>query len=516
MDRTQRESDDNIRRVAPAVSRAYRLGRQHPDEAFGELRPYLERDEMPAYFCQPVGWAIYRYIKAHLQQLAPQEATTLLSYWLAIAPDRPDMTGSYMMMLAAQLRKLHPDGFSLAAYCRNAGLDLLRDDDYQATIGHTADGQTTTYQPLAAKVATGLYKELKQSRNPEAAREFLPFFEMVARRCTSFEYSALYIANLHAWMGQKDQAIAMLRQQLQRRQQWYLWKHLGELLDTRLRLSCYCKALTLCDDDKYLGDIHLWLALQLEASAPDRAAAEIGVYIATYRSNFWGLSHQAIEAEGRLKAVSPAKDRLQFYLEQSLPAEDFAFADCPQAEFVMQGLVRNRDGKQRARLSCDSRHLTVMVAPTPVLRQAKAGQVLLCRYRRENHRTQLLTTRPTGRTASLPTHGTAGDNHRSQTTSPGRTVSTTPHGADGDNHRNKMPSTGRTVSTTPNGGASQPTRRIEGKVKRKEGQLFAFVGNCFIPPRLCQKASLADGQHVRVKAIRQPDSRWRAEEIEVL
>lgn len=482
MDRTLRESEDNIRRVAPAVSLAYRLGRQHPDEAMGELRPYLERDEMPAYFCQPVGWAIYRYLKAHLQQLPPGEATTLLGYWLAIAPAKPDMAGSYMMALAAQLRKLHPDGFSLAGYCRKAGLGLLRDDDYQAAVGRAADGSATTYPPLATKVASALYKELKQSRSPEAAREFLPFFETVERRCPDFEYSALYIANLHAWMGQTDKAVAMLCRQLQRRQQWYLWKHLGELLGAKLRLACYCKALTLCGDDNYLGDIHLWLALQLETSIPARAAAEVGVYLATYRSNLWHLSPTALALEGRLKAVSPAQDRLRFYVEQSLPAEDFAFADCPQAEFVMQGLVRNREGRQRARLSCDSRHLTVQVPPTPVLRQAKAGQVMLCRYRREDHHTILLSIRPTGRSVSPTAHGSA--------------TATAAHSA--------------------HGAAPRPVRRIEGKVKRKEGQPFAFVGACFIPPRLCQKASLADGQRVRARAVRQADGRWRAEEIETL
>ena len=75
MNREERESQENIRRVSHVVSRAYALGReQKTDEAFDTLRPYLERNEVPSYFCQPAGWTIYRYVKEKMSECRKSQA----------------------------------------------------------------------------------------------------------------------------------------------------------------------------------------------------------------------------------------------------------------------------------------------------------------------------------------------------------------------------------------------------------------------------------------------------------
>lgn len=482
MNDEERETQENITRIAPVIRQAVALRKAGRfDEAFATLRPYFERNEVPSYFSQPAGWAVYSYIKANMSRLYPQEATTVFGYYLNISPHEPDMVNSYVMILAANYKKLHTMEFDFIAFCRSWNLTTFRDEDYLSAQGKTSDGKPITYQSTAVKVATLLYKDLKRQHTPEIIEEFMPFFVALLTRCPDYEFTPLYIANMHAWCGKCDEAISQFREMLVSNQQWYLWKHLGDLLDNQLKVSCYCKALSMTDKEEYIGEIHLALAKLLEKSNPQQAAYEVGKYLSTCREHNWRIKSDGYIMESRLRNITPEADGKAFYVENVAEAEQYAYDEQPQSEFVFSGSIVNRKGKKRACLDNRAEHVHLKVPFTPELQKASAGDVFICRYTTNNNRYVLLTAHPTGRRVRVQPHGNhSAGNHEQQ-------------------HQNNM--------------RGNETRELEGVVRRRDGQPFAFVNDCFIPPHICSSAALTNGQHIRVLAFKQDDGRWRARRL---
>lgn len=471
MNKEERESQENILRLSPVISKAYSLGKEKKvDEAFETLRPYLERDEVPTYFCKPTGWTIYRYIKEKLSLLLPSEATAIFGHYLNLCEQKPDTVHSYIMVLAVSYKKLHTQEFRFVDFCRSWGLDNFRDEDYVSTKTTNQDGKTITYHSLVVKVATLLYKDLKHLRSPNYASEFLPFFNMVLTKCPDYEFTPLYIANLHAWNEDKDTAITMFRKMLVNKQQWYLWKHLGDLLDNDLRLSCYCKTLTMTDKENYIGEIHLALSSMLLASNPGQAAYELQSYVTTYQKNGWRLRPEAYEIKKALGDAKPSDcGKSYHYGQNSIKAEAFVFEDFPEDEFVYTGTIVNHSGKQRACLNNRKKHIFVKVPMSPEFRKAGKGDVFLCRYNVRDRITTIFTIHPTGKKVNSETR----------------------------------------VTTSSQGLFQGEAKTVEGKVRIRTDKPYAFLDNYFITPQLRQSSNLVDGQIIRANAIKQQDGRWR-------
>lgn len=474
MNKGERESQENIIRLGPVISKAYGFGKEKKiDEAFETLRPYLERDEVPSYFCHPVGWTIYRYVKSKQLQLSPSEAATIFRYYLNFCEHKPDIMHSYIMVLAVSYKKLHNQEFQFIDICRSWGLSNFRDEDYISVKTTMQDGKNITYQSLAVKVATLLYKELKRMGSPEMAKEFMPFFKVVHDKCPDYEFTPFYIANLYALSGDKDTAITMFKNMLVDKQQWYLWKHLGDLLDNTLRFSCYCKSLTMIDKEDYLGDMHLSLSSLLLNDNPEQAAYELQCYVFTYKKNGWKLRSEVYEIKEKLGTATPSHAGKSFYEHNSVPAENFAFSGFPQDEFIYTGNIVNHSGKPRACLNNRRRHLFVKMQITPLLRKANKGDIFLCRYNNNGRDTKVLTLHPTGKNINIEAKYV--DSNLGQ--------------------------------------AKGETKQVEGRVKFRDDKPFAFLNSYFIPPRICQSFNLTNGQFIRAEAIRLQDGRWRVVKI---
>lgn len=472
MNREERESQENIHRISDVISKVYSLGKEHKtDEAYKTLRPYLERDEVPTCFCQSAGWAIYRYVKEKLSTLLPEQARTIFSYYLNFCSHKPDMVHSYMLILAMMYTKLHMQEFPFIEFCRAWNLNNLRAEDYVSTEGKGADGKPIIFQSLAIRTATLLYKEIKSHPSSENAREFMPFFENMLQRCPDYEFTPLYIANLHAWQGDKETAIAMLKRMLIKKQEWYLWQHLGDLMDDKIKLSCYCKALTMIDKEEYIGKIHLALSSLLASQCPEQAAYELQAYVNTYQRNGWKCNAEAYDIMKQLSSVTPAINGKSFYLQHMAVAEDFVFSEYPQDEFVFTGVRTNAKGKPRACLGNRKKRLFVKIPLTPPLKKAKEGELFACRYNTQGGHTNLLTLHPTGKHLSI--------NMGKPTSQP----------------------------------VANEESVVEGKVRIRPDKPFAFLDKYYISPRLRQSFSLVDGQIIKAVVTQQQDGRWRVVKI---
>lgn len=473
MERSERESMDHIKVIGPVISEAFRLGKDKQyDKAYHVLEPYFQKDEVPEYFCQPAGWTIYRYIKENMQRIPSSQATKIFGYYLNFCAHKPDLLHSLMMVLAIAYKNQHRQELFFSAFCQRWGLENFREEDFKSEKGQLDNGKPLTFQSLAVKTAACLYKELKVNYASENISAYIPFFLMIKEKCPEYEFTSLYNANLYAWMGDKDKSVSMFKDMLVHQQQWYLWKSLGDLLDKDLKLSCYCKALSMMNKEEYILEIRYSLADMLCQENKPQAVYELNRYMSTCQQKEWRVKAHAYELLKLLSGVAPVANPKEFYDLHIKDAEDFVFAEYPSDEFVFTNRFVNKKGKNVAKLLCQKKHIQLNVPLSTLPSHAGEGDVFLCHYLQEDKRSMLLTIHKTDKHIQLK----------------------------------KAPST-----------SAEQQKEITGNVTRREDQPFAFLNKkYFISPSLCNKYHISDGIHISAKVIQQPDGRWRVTKIKSL
>ena len=374
-------SQEHIMVIAPDIAKAYQLGKDHKyDEAYHVLVPLFEAKEIPSYFEEPCGWTIYRYLKKNEDKLSTRDVKKALAFYLTFASCKPNLLHSCIMIQAANLEKKHENDFRFIEFCRMWKLESLREEDFLSEKGATENGKSIEFQSLAEKVATRLYKELKQRHTVEFVNELFPFFETIKKKCPSNRFIGMYIAQLYYWQGNTERAITEYKHLLRTTPEWFIWKHLGEICeDKEVRISLYCKAMTMMGKEEYIGELRLSLANLLFDTNKEQAAYEIEQYMKTYKDNGWKILGDAYLLQNKLLGITPSAQAKQFYLNNIEKAEEFAYSDIPVVELTYSGVVTNKAGKERANLINKRKKIYVRTPLTSLLRKASVGDVFLAR-----------------------------------------------------------------------------------------------------------------------------------------
>ena len=472
MDKTERESQEHIKEVgANFVSNAYALKKDKKyQEAYNILLPLLEKDEMPSYFCDAAGWVIYYYLKANLEKLQPVEFYKIMHYYLNFWDEKASMLHSYMMVLALNKEKKQKNGPLFISFCSSWKLNSLRDEDFKSNVGKTKEGKTITFSSLAVQIAITLYKSIKVSpERKKLAEEYQPYFSTIKEKCPEFEFSPLYMANLEAWQGNKDEAISQFKNMLCSRPQWYLWNSLGDILEGSLRISCLCKAITMMDDEKFIVKIHLQLAELLKPSEPQQAAYELNKYMETSHNNGWHITQESMLLEQELKNQTASANGKAYYREHVSEAEDFVYNSFPETELEYTGKTTNKQGKPRAELKNRGKHIYLKCPYTPELKKAKVGDIFACRLNKSGHSSTLLTIHYL--------------RHNE------RAIPQTNTNAEG-------------------------SKIISGAVNKRDDQEFAFIDHLYyIPKQIVSSMNLKNGQKAKAKIKKINDGRLRVSKI---
>ena len=468
-------SQEHIKAIAPDVAKAYQLGREQKyDEAYQVLVPHFEAKDIPSYFEEPCGWTIYRYLKKNDGKLSSRDIKKALAFYLTFASCKPSSLHSCIMMQAANLEKKHENDFRFIEFCQMWKLESLRDEDFISGKGSTENGKSIEFQSLAENVATRLYRELKTRHTEEFVNELFPFFVTIREKCPKNRFIGMYIAQLYYWQGNTGRAIEEYKKILRTTPEWFIWKHLGDICEDKdVRISLYCKAMTMMGKEDYIGEMRLALATMLLESHKEQAAYEIEQYMKTYKDNNWKISGDVYMLQNRLLGVAPATNAKQFYRNNIEKAEEFAYSDIPDVELTYNGTVTNHSGKERANLVNKQKRIFVRTPVTPLLRKATIGDIFLVRVYDNQNRNIVLTIHPTGKKSTL---------------SPDRQA--------------PRPSNGSEVCT------------ITGIVSLPAQGDFCFIDHqYFVPEKLTKAHNLKEGDSVKAKAKKMPDGRWRVVSI---
>lgn len=464
-------SQEHIKTIAPDVAKAYQLGKdQKYVEAYQVLMPHFEAKEIPVYFEEPCGWTIYRYLKNNEGKLSSRDIRKALAFYLTFASCKPSALHSCIMMQAANLEKKHENDFRFIEFCLMWKLESLRDEDFLSGKGTTENGKSIEFQSLAENIATRLYKELKSRHTEEFVDKLFPFFETIKEKCPQNRFIRMYIAQLYYWQGNTDKAIEVYKNILRTAPEWFIWKHLGDICeDDKVKISMYCKAMTMMGKDEYIGELRLALANLLLDSNKEHAAYEIEQYMKTYKDNNWKISGDVYLLQNKLLGVAPSTQAKQFYRNNIDKAEDFAYSDIPTEELSYNGIVTNHAGKERANLVNKQKKIFVRTPLTPLLKKASIGDVFLVRVYDYQNRKVALTIHPTGKKNTSPS----------------------------DNHSPQQPKESDVCTIT--GTVSLPS----------QGN-FCFINHqYYVPERLTRENNLKEGDTVKAKAKKMPDGRWR-------
>jgi len=388
---------EHIKAIAPDIAKAYQLGKEQKyDEAYHVLAPLFEAKKIPSYFEEPCGWTVYRYVKKNEDRLSSREVRKALAFYLNFASCKPSTLHSYIMVLAANLEKKHESDFRFIEFCLMWKLENFRDEDFLSEKGTTGNGKSIEFLSLAEKVATRLYKELKSRHTVEFVNELFPFFDTIKEKCPNNRFIRLYIAQLYYWQGNKERAIAEYKHILRTTPEWFIWKHLGDICeDKEVRISLYCKAMTMMGKEEYIGELHFGLANLLMDTNKEQAAYEVEQYMMTYKANGWKIAGDVYLLQNKLLGITPSTQAKQFYRNHTEKAEEFAYSDIPVEKLTFSGIVKNHAGKERANLINKRKKIYVRTPLTSLLRKASVGDVFLVRVYECQKRKMALTIHPT-------------------------------------------------------------------------------------------------------------------------
>jgi tetratricopeptide (TPR) repeat protein len=468
-------SQEHIKAIAPEVAKSYRLGKEHKYvEAYNVLVPHFEAKEIPSYFEEPCGWSIYRYLKNNENKLSSLEIRKALSFYLSFASCKPSALHSCIMVQATNLEKKHENDFRFIEFCQMWNLNSFREEDYIAAKGTTESGKSIEFKSLAENVATRLYKELKLRHTEEFVTQLFPFFHTVKEKCPENRFIGMYIAQLYYWQNNKEKAIQEYKNILKTAPEWFVWKNLGDIcVEENVRISLYCKAMTMMGKDEYVGDVRLCLAKLLLETNKEQAAFEIEQYMSTYKEKGWKIAGEVYMLQSRLSGVAPSSQARKFYRDNVEEAEKYVYSDIPVYELTYKGIVTNNAGKEKASLVNKREKIYIRTSLTNQLRKASVGDVFLVRVFKQEKKQIALTVLPSG-----------------------KRVEVTPQ-------KQTDKQDGNCDIVTISGVVSLPTHGC-----------YCFIDHqYYVPEKLTTVNNLKEGDRVNAKAKKMPDGRWRVVSI---
>lgn len=432
-------------------------------KAYEKIKELIAKDEVPRNFTLSCAWIIYKYVRQMANRLSLENLNICADFYKLNLVSEPSLVRSVFLGQIIELSKQNRD-FDILSYCKDFDLGKLRQEDY---VGNdvTLENKTMHYESLAERLATRIYNVMKATRSCQYATLLMPFFKEVKSKCSTNKFVDMYIGLMYCWMGEIKTARKMFVNILLTAPQWYIWKNMVLVTDViEEKIAFLCKAMTMINDERYKGNMHLQLASILQDKEPSVAAMEIAKYFETYRKNNWRICGDAYILQNKLGGITVVNGDMSFYLKYARKAEEMVYKDIDAVEMTFVREI-SLQGKSKAVLYSERSKRSINVSLSRLGKGKKVGDVFSVKYNMAGNKPILLTLTFLRNTPSNLNHV-----------------------------ENRLEISGR-VSLPHTGG-------------------FAFIDKkYYVPDRLRSQYRLIDGQKVQAIVVRTEDKRWRVVKI---
>lgn len=293
------------------------------------------------------GWMIYYVLKTTPLNNG-YKRKLLLHQYLKLTLPKPSLLHSRILSEAIKTKQTTSVQFRFRDFVRIWGLENLMEDDwkqFKTEAGHTL-------LSLVEKLIGVYAKEIKTDGFVAPTE----FNELVDKALTIFPFNqnmAYFKAIVLISQGKKDGAIEHYKNLILKfPSKFYLWSQLAELVEQNdLKIGLLCKALTLGEDESFLGGVRLRLTtLLIDGGYMDNAKYELDKYSEVYKSKGWNLNSTYWDLIGQLQNIVAATTNQSLYREYSTKGEEFIYTSLPSliAIKLSEKLLedRNHPGKK--------------------------------------------------------------------------------------------------------------------------------------------------------------------------
>jgi hypothetical protein len=183
------------------------------------------------------------------------------------------------------------------------------------------------------------------------------------------------------WQNDLDAAIAIYKKLvLELGDKFYVWSEFAECIndDNNLKIGMLSKALSLENNEDFLGDIHLKLAkILIDENLFENALFELATYKKHREEKRWKLSQEYNNLYRKANNVNlTIKDNNVIYNKYIPFAEEFAYKDIAWTEVVLVDRWKNDEKKERLSFTDGNNiELSIGVGRFQILKKTKVGEI---------------------------------------------------------------------------------------------------------------------------------------------
>jgi hypothetical protein len=360
-------SDERGREIADAR----KLGKEgRHEDAVCAFSVLLSRGDLDGDNKVSFGWELFKANQAVLRaarsdDLAPGSVSAIkqrLNTYLKLSLAGPDLLHSCILQQAARLAD--KDHLRLVSFTRLWKLESFRTEDYEENTA--PDGKV--FPSLAEMVLQRASKEAAKGGLQDDAAYILPHVERALERFPDNVWLKLNLVKLLRGLDRIDDARGLAVDFARSKAgEYWTWELLGDLeADSAIRRSCYAKALSCSEDDKFTSKVRLKFARLLVDDHPGQARGEVERVIESRRRDGTRIPSEALlmaQSTWFTDATSTPTGR-SFYNRHMVQAEELLFAHLPwiDASIGDEVVIDGQDGqKSRTR-----RRIYVRGSPVPL------------------------------------------------------------------------------------------------------------------------------------------------------
>jgi len=311
------------------------------EEAYEVIRPmYAVHQGKYTTLC--MFWTASDILKKRIKEQRTDEAVKIFKALLRILPNIEDKDGRSLSSIlyaavtlakevkvaskreqnqvrldSAEREQARPKvkAFSMLDFLSQIEVGRLSDDDWKSVTA-PAVGSTPSHPvpSVAQQLLTCAFHEIQDEPTVERALAVMPLLQEAMRRSPRNKNNQRYMAVVYTIMGERDKAVAIYRQLLQRHHDSWLYAELADLTDDPGRKAALlCRAIQNQRQEQFRSGYRLALARLLMERDKPRAAYELQKCIATRKAQGYGdgLTRDIRPMLQQLQGVTPATDAEQ-------------------------------------------------------------------------------------------------------------------------------------------------------------------------------------------------------------